>query len=159
MEVDWQGGELRYTVDNPGLFTYQVHSHAGRVKFLEQANGKVEMLWEVDVRPLRGWRGVVLPFTEAIVSTISRNLKAHLAEPCARVGLPGRRDMAPFGSVPLESWFGGVLAAQRADCRPAWEQAAAFLQPWTWGRSADSDGESDGWSVVAASDTTCVDEK
>ena len=47
-------GIVRYTVDNPGVFTYQVHTHSGRVGFRELRDVNAgapgcEMLWQVEV--------------------------------------------------------------------------------------------------------------
>ena len=106
------------------------------------------MVWEVEVRPLRGWSGLVKPFTAAIVSTIARNLQARLAEPGARVELAGPRGSGPpLGSVAKDSWLGGVLAAHLADRRDVMEQTRAMLQPWTWGRSEDGPDDFEEWTM------------
>jgi len=111
------------------------------------------MLWQVDIRPLRGWQGFVQPFTEAIISTIGRNLKVRLQEPGAYVTLAGPRGSgSDLGRVPKESWLGGVLAAHLADRRPVLEQTAAIFQPWAWGRSSDVPGDGDEWSRAEAHD-------
>lgn len=74
-------GQIEYTVDNPGLFTYQVHTHRGRVRFKPRernqdsssATQSFDMIWEVEIRPMNGFGWLVRPFTAAVVSTISRN--------------------------------------------------------------------------------------
>ena len=148
---------IEYTVDNPGLFTYQVHSHRGRVRFLvdettaKTNDGDVDatMIWEVEIRPLRGWAWLVQPFTAAIVSTISRNFKTHLREPGATVKLaPPRGQGEAFGEIAKDSWLGGVLAAHLEDRRSTLEQTFAIFQPWTWGRSSATDepGEGEEWA-------------
>ena len=150
--VDAQARELRYTVDNPGWLTYQVHSHAGRVRFLEVddvSSVATEMVWEVEVRPLCGCDRFVKAFTAAVVGTISRNFKVRLANPgaCVQlVGLRGKVSSLPI-SVPADSWIGGVLAARLADGRSALEQTRSLVMPWTWGRSTDELGDSEEWTV------------
>jgi hypothetical protein len=122
-----------------------VHTHAGRVRFFNASTpGEVEMVWDVEIRPLRGWRGFVQEFTEVIISTLSRNLKSHLAEPCVCVrvpGLPGGRE------VRKDSWWGGVIHASYSDERPAFARAVSLLQPWSWGRSKDGAHEYASWST------------
>ena len=39
-------------------------------------------------------------------------------------------------AVPADCWAGGVLAARRADARPAARRAAALLAPWSWAAPA-----------------------
>jgi len=152
---------IEYTVDNPGLFTYQVHSHRGRVRFLvdetaaNTGDGNVDatMIWEVEIRPLRGWAWLVQPFTAAIVSTICRNFKTHLREPGAKVKLaPPRGQGEAFGEIAKDSWLGGVLAAHLEDRRSTLEQTFAIFQPWTWGRSSATDepGEGEEWTRSTA---------
>lgn len=152
-------GQIEYTVDNPGLLTYPVHTHQGRVHFepsdvgneeLSSAVQPFDMIWEVDIRPMNGLDWLVKPFTAAIISTISRNFKAHLLEPKAKVQLspPRGGKGQSFGEVSKNSWLGGVLAAHLEDRRSTMEQTIAMLQPWTWGRSPATDevGEIEEWT-------------
>ena len=144
--------EIRYKVVNPGLLTYQVHTHEGRVRFVPVPGGDgVEMRWEVKIRPMDKWGPFVKGFTSGVVSTLARNLKVHLEEgPEAVVSLsPPRGAGKPFGSVRKDSWLGGVLAAHLADQRSAWEQTVSMFQPWSWGRSTDEEGEGAEWTVAA----------
>jgi len=150
VSVDAKDFSVTYTVDNPGLFTYQVHSHRGRVRFHDIAEGKVSMVWEVEVRPFRGWREFVKTFTDCIVSTLSRNLEVRLAEseelddnvePLAADN--------PFGSIAEESWLGGVLAARQLDKRNTFDRTLSLVKPWTWGRATDKPGDFAEWSEAS----------
>ncbi len=87
--VDVEPDEVCYTVDNPGLFTYQVLTHKGRVRFEQDATtGRdVQMVWEVEIRPFRGWAWIVEPFTASVITTLARNFKVHVNEPGATVKL------------------------------------------------------------------------
>jgi hypothetical protein len=103
--VDRDVCEINYTVDNPGLLTYQVHTHRGRVTFSDgSAPGLVTMLWDVEIRPLHGYRGFVQAFTESVITTLCRNIKVHVSEP----GLKVKASSSPFTSVRKDSWLGGV---------------------------------------------------
>ena len=146
--------EIEYTVDNPGLFTYQVYKHAGRVQFQTiPGSSDVEMVWEVQVKPFRGWTELVQRFTSAIITTMARNFKSHVNEPGATVKLaPPRGKGEAFGEVPKDSWLGGVLDAHLADKRSTAEQTMAIFQPWTWGRSSDAEGEGGEWMTGGMSD-------
>lgn len=140
--------EIRYTVDNPGLLTYQVHTHAGRVRFQNHSSGRMEMVWEVELRPLRGWSWFVELFTSTIITTLAHNFKIHVTEPGATVKLaPPRGKGEAFGEVHKDTWLGGVLAAHLSDRRSTAEQTMAILQPWTWGRSTDDEGEGEEWTT------------
>jgi len=153
--------EIEYTVDNPGLFTYQVHSHRGRVYFQEMnddagssENRGLDMIWTVEIRPMRGWAWLVQPFTAAIVSTICRNFKTHVQEPGATVKLALPRGQGEaFGEIAKDSWLGGVLAAHLQDRRSTMAQTMAIFQPWTWGRSSATDepGETEEWTFASQS--------
>mmetsp|Transcript_28152 Transcript_28152/g.51274 ORF Transcript_28152/g.51274 Transcript_28152/m.51274 type:complete len:393 (-) Transcript_28152:1702-2880(-) len=141
--------EILYTVVNPGVSTYPVHTHLGRVTFRHLAKeDEVEMVWEVEIRPLRGFALVVELFTSVIVSTLARNFKTHLAEPGAIVVLkkPRGGSDSSFGNIPKDTWLGGVLAAHLTDKRSTTEQTIALFQPWTWGRSTDDIGEGEEWT-------------
>lgn len=89
--------EIQYRVDNPSLFTYQVHSHCGRVQFLVPDDDRdttlqgldddhkeilpiVIMQWQVEIRPYHGWSSVVQAFTGAVISCYARNFKCHVQE-------------------------------------------------------------------------------
>lgn len=152
--------ELKYTVDNPGIATYQVHSHIGRVRFIstqvdESSKNRnimpgegpfVDMIWEVEVRPYHNWSSFIKTFTRVIITSYAKNFKRHIEEgPDAMVSvLPPR---GQFGGEELiqirkDSWLGGVLMAHLNDKRSVFEQAKSSLQPWTWSLD-DGDGESD----------------
>lgn len=108
------------------------------------------MLWQVEIRPIRGWEAISKAFTETVVTTLARNLKSHLEEPNETVSLHPPRGGGggePLARVRKDSWLGGVLAAHLADRRSTWEQTVAIFQPWTWGRSTDEKGEEGGWTV------------
>jgi hypothetical protein len=140
--------EIWYTVDNPGLLTYQVHTHAARVQFRQHYSGKMEMVWQVEARPLVGWSFIVELFTSTVITTLARNFKVHVTEPGSTVKLaPPRGKGESFGQVPKETWLGGVLAAHLSDQRSTAEQAIALFQPWTWGRSTDDNGEGEEWTT------------
>lgn len=140
--------EIRYTVDNPGLLTYQVYTHVGRVRFQKHSSGGLEMVWEVELRPLRGWSWFVERFTSTIITVVARNFKVHVTEPGAMVKLaPPRGKGESFGEVPKDTWLGGVLAAHLSDRRSTAEQTIAIFQPWTWGRSTDDEGEGGEWTT------------
>ena len=145
LSVDASRDEITYTVDNPGLLTYPVHTHEGRVRFRNDAGGAA-MEWVVAVRPLRGCRPLVCAATESIVTTLARNLRSHLAAPGSRVPIaPPRGAGGAVGSVARASWLGGVLSAHLADRRPVVEQTRALLAPWTWG-VGDDDAVAARWS-------------
>ena len=147
--------EIEYAVDNPGLFTYQVHTHKGRVRFQTSipASNEMEMVWEVEVRPLKGFSWLVQLFTSAVISTLARNFKVHVTDPGAMVKVaPPRGKGDAFGEVPKDTWLGGVLASHLSDKRSTVEQTLAIFQPWTWGRSTDDEGEGDEWTTGCMSD-------
>eukprot|EP00545_Synedropsis_sp_CCMP1620_P007716 CAMPEP_0119028092 /NCGR_PEP_ID=MMETSP1176-20130426/38314_1 /TAXON_ID=265551 /ORGANISM="Synedropsis recta cf, Strain CCMP1620" /LENGTH=218 /DNA_ID=CAMNT_0006984151 /DNA_START=1 /DNA_END=657 /DNA_ORIENTATION=+ len=149
------GAEVQYQVDNPSLFTYQVHSHLGRIRFFSDRNdnnnsGAVRMEWEIEVRPYRGWSAIVQNFTGAVVSCYARNFKCHIQEgPDTMVALKPPRGGSDSAGVLLQirkdSWVGGVLHTHLKDQRSTvLSQTVALFQPWTWGRSEDYDGEGEG---------------
>ena len=109
--VDRELCEICYTVDNPGLLTYPVHTHQGRVAFFEGGSpGHVEMVWDVEIRPLQGCRGLVQAFTTSVITTLCRNIKVHMREPGARVHVASPRSASSkvLTSVRKDSWLGGV---------------------------------------------------
>ncbi len=151
--------EILYTVDNPSIFTYQVHSHLGRVRFYNSkessssssAAGALDMIWEIEIRPYHGygWSTFVKMFTSAIVSTYARNFACHLSEGNATVSLKPPR--GKFGGKTImkirkDSWIGSVFYAHLNDNRSVLEQTISMLQPWTWGRSSDDGCEGEVWS-------------
>lgn len=140
---------LGYKVLNPGLFTYQVHTHAGRVRFVQRDEDVVVMVWEVEIRPINGFGPLTKALTEVIVTTLARNLKSHLSDPNAAVPLylPRGAGSEPLAQIRIDSWLGGVLAAHLSDNRSTLEQTIALFQPWTWGRSTYENGESAEWSL------------
>jgi len=147
--------ELQYRVKNPGLFTYQVHSHRGRVRFLSksQDTNTIEMNWEIEIRPYHGWSFLVEAFTGAVVSCYARNFKCHINEgPDVMVALKPPREGGVGASEKLwqirkDSWLGGVLDAHLKDSRDTVAQTVALFQPWTWGRTVDYDSveERESW--------------
>jgi hypothetical protein len=158
IRVDEGTHQIDYQVDNPGWFTYPVHTHKGRVSFRlecydgdssgggndEDAGGGVVLEWQVEIRPYAGARRFVQIFTEAVVTTLTRNLAVHLRDPGAVVRVsPPRGKGKSFASVRKDSWLGGVLDTHLADTRSTKEQMMALLQPWTWGRTDDSRGGGD----------------
>jgi hypothetical protein len=108
----------------------------------------MEMVWQVEVRPLVGWSFIVEPFISTVISALARNFKVHVPEPCSTVKLAPRRGKGEsFGQVPKETWQGGVFAAHLSDQRSTVEQTTALLHPWTWGRSANDNGEGERWTT------------
>jgi hypothetical protein len=152
VRVDNETHQIEYRVHNPGWFTYPVHTHRGLVSFrLETSDGDngdggdgdrgVVLEWKVEIRPFVRVKFWVRAFTEAVVTTLTRNLAVHVRDPAARVRVsPPRGKGRSFASVRRDSWLGGVLDAHLADSRSAGEQTLSLLQPWTWGRSVDDAG-------------------
>ena len=144
--------ELIYQVDNPSWFTYQVHSHLGRVRFQsnDEKDGSVTMTWDIEIRPYRGWSSLVQAFTGVVVSCYSRNFKCHVREGAdAMVSLkPPRGSGDTFLQIRKDSWLGGVMDAHLKDKRSTVDQTLAIFQPWTWGRSraTDEEGEGESWT-------------
>ena len=142
-------GIIRYTVVNPGIFTYPVHTHAGRISFTqEEDEGIIKMVWEVQVRPFAGCTPLVQGFTSTVVSTLARNFQAYILDgPNATVAVapPRGKDGAVY-QVPKSTWLGGVLEAHLADRRSTMEQTISLFQPWTWGRITDGPGEGEEWT-------------
>lgn len=139
-------------VNNPGIWTYPVYTHHGKVRFEnpttmtgDDDDDGVDMLWEVEIRPFHGGGGalqfLVEKFTEATITTMSRNFAVHLAEPEAVVNVASPRGKGKsFASVRKDTWLGGVLDNQLLDKRSTTEQTIAMFQPWTWGRVSDREG-------------------
>jgi hypothetical protein len=157
--IDEDRHQVFYQVDNPGLFTYPVHTHQGRVRFLHETaeNGEcaIVMEWQVEIRPYAGFRAGVEAFTEAVINTLSRNLAVHLAEHGAAVRVSPPRGMGKqFASVRKDSWLGGVLHSHLSDQRSTAQQTLSMFQPWTWGRSEDDLADA---AISVWSDGTLLD--
>lgn len=67
-----------YTVNNPSILTYQVHSHSGNVHFESITDTAHVMWWQVNIKPFNGWTIFVVSFTEAIINTLSKNFVSHI---------------------------------------------------------------------------------
>lgn len=124
--------QVVYTVKNPSIFTYQVHSHIGRVYFRPIAtNSSIEMLWEVNIRPMYGWGMFMKLFTSFIITTLSNNFVISVQEPDATVPVYGpkslKQDDSPLFTVSKSSWIGNVVDTffngNRGinDSRPEWK--------------------------------------
>ncbi len=143
--------ELVYTVDNPGITTYQVHSHIGRITFSQNPpeSNQIDMKWEIQIRPYHKWCNFVKIFTSFIISSYARNFKCHLLDGGdAMVSIKPPRGR--FGGKTLldmrkDSYLGGILDAHLHDNRTVVEQTLSMLQPWTWGRK-DDEGDGESWS-------------
>mmetsp|Transcript_126268 Transcript_126268/g.365514 ORF Transcript_126268/g.365514 Transcript_126268/m.365514 type:complete len:394 (+) Transcript_126268:49-1230(+) len=149
--------EIIYKVMNPGIWTaYPVHSHLGRIRFVPtDEDNKFRMLWEVEVRPMRGATFIVETFTDMVISTLSRNFKVHLEDPGGKVPMKLPPNMIGdeekvIAHFSKDSWLGGVLEAYSNDDRKAWERLLSAIQPWTWGRniSWDEKGEGANWETA-----------
>eukprot|EP00804_Cyclotella_cryptica_P019303 CCRYP_006187-RA/>CCRYP_006187-RA protein AED:0.16 eAED:0.16 QI:0/-1/0/1/-1/1/1/0/296 len=140
--------EFRYTLNSPGwaTFPFLMHSHIGRVEFCKRDDDSLSITWEVEIIPYLFVAPFVEKLVEMTVSTLLRNLRVRLTEPgsCVVIKPPrgntnwllGRKN---FGSVPKETWLGGVLDVHLSDDRSTIEQSLAMLQPWTWGRTGTGD--------------------
>jgi len=47
----------------------------------------IEMIWEVEIRPMSNLESFVQFFTSGIIATLARNFKCHLEEPGAMVSV------------------------------------------------------------------------
>lgn len=150
--------EAVYQIESPGwsTFPFLIHTHLGRAQFLQsdKKEGDVEIVWEIQVRPFPFMAPIVEKLLEMTASTIVRNLRVRLSEPEETVEIKpprGKTDLgiSSFGSVPKETWLGGVLDAHLSDRRSTTEQTLSLLKPWTWGRSGrgdENDSVTFGWS-------------
>lgn len=140
--------DILYTVINPSLVTYPVYSHLGRVKFQQGSNptesgNTIEMIWEVNVRPMRGYDSLIKMFTEAVVAVLARNFKVHIEDKGVdtMVGVypPGgfMQEKGGIFQVRRCSWLGSVLYGSLIDDRQVIEQIKDFFQPWKWGFTED----------------------
>ena len=150
---DGSSAQLEYQLYRPGLttFPFLMHTHHAKVNFTKGGEESIDLHWEVAIRPfpIPIVKPLVEKLTEMTVATLIRNFVVHLAEPGAQVEIRpprGNADLAggvqSFGSVPKDSWIGGVLSAHLTDNRTTIEQILSLLRPWTWGRSGNGD-ESD----------------
>ncbi|KAG7343935.1 hypothetical protein IV203_021943 [Nitzschia inconspicua] len=134
------GATVSYRVENPGWITFPflIHTHSGKVHFLpsKEALNKdktcVDMLWEIEVRPFPFMAPNVRKLVEMTTSTTMRNLSVRLREPNATVAIKTPRGkklstkLDNFGSVPKDTWLGGVLDAHLRDARSTWEQVVSL---------------------------------
>jgi len=150
--TELEGAELEYELHRPGwtTFPFLMHTHHATVRFAKKDVNAVALHWEVRIRPfpIPAVAPLVEKLTEMTVATLVRNFVVHVAEPGARVEIrPPRRGngelvgggVRSFGSVPKDSWIGGVLHAHLGDGRSTMEQTWSLLRPWTWGRSGKGD--------------------
>jgi hypothetical protein len=149
--------EIMYQISNPGWmsFPFLVVTHMGRVRFLKPKRtppvdddvSTIDVVWEVEIRPYQLVGSVVEKWVEMTVSTMMRNMQVHLAEPGAKVDIKAPRGkrisdtLENFGSVPKDTWLGGVLYAHLSDKRSTLEQTQSLFQPWTWGRSGSGNND------------------
>ena len=142
--------ELEYQLYRPGLttFPFLMHSHHAKVSFANNDANSVDLHWEVEIRPfpIPIVKPLVEKLTEMTVATLLCNFVVHLSEPGAQVEIRPPRGNADlvggfdsFGSVPKDSWVGGVLSAHLKDNRSTIEQTLSLVQPWTWGRTGKGD--------------------
>jgi hypothetical protein len=132
-----------YKLNNPGWLTFPflMHSHKGDVRFFANDEESLSVNWDIVIRPYAFAAPLVEKLVEMTVSTLLRNLRVRLIEPGATVVIKPPRGntnllmgMENYGTVPKETWLGGVLGAHLADRRSTLEQTIALIQPWTWGR-------------------------
>lgn len=146
--------EICYQLENPGWKSvpFLMHTHTARVRFRrppasssQPDRAAVAMEWEVQIRPYQCASSLVETLVAMAASTIARNLKVHLTEPEAVVdlGLPRGYGGHKWGSVPKETWLGGVLHSHLSDRRSTLEQTVSLFQPWTWGRTGRGDADDD----------------
>ena len=149
-EKQQEYAEVCYQIENPGwaTFPFLFHTHTARVRFRRlpaSTLGAVAMEWNIEIRPYRIASSLVETLIAMTASTITRNLKIRLSEPDAVVnlGLPRGYGGHKWGSVPKETWLGGVLQAHLSDRRSTLKQTLTLFQPWTWGRSGRGDTNDD----------------
>ena len=130
-----EGAEIVYTVPNPKLI--QAHTHLGRVSFIpvDGSLNKIEMNWEVSVRPFRNRVDFVRLIVEPVISTLARNFKVYIEEPEAMIKL-----FSMF-QIRKHTWLGNVVDAHNKDNRSMKEQFRDFWRPFSWGNKEDGDYE------------------
>lgn len=147
--------EFTYRLNSPGIstFPFLIHTHLGRVRMSSTIGSKsatksLLITWKVEIRPFKLVGPIVEKMVEMVVTTIIRNLRIRLMEPGARVVIKPPRGnenlsmgLGSFGSVPKESWLGGVLNSHLLDKRSTVDQTLSLIQPWTWGRSGSGDDD------------------
>ena len=142
--------EILYRVENPGLLTYPVHTHLGRIQFRQPGNDEekpIEMVWEVQVRPYRMMSKFVQMFTSSIISAYSRAFRRHLQvgeNSFVTYNVPGNDKSVFITKVRSDSWIGGALEARQQE-----NQTSVFgmLQPWTWGPVVeDAEDDEESWT-------------
>lgn len=159
--------DIVYQLEQPGwtTFPFLIHTHLGRIQLLQSETNEnnVDMLWQVEIRPWPIVAPIVKKLMEMTISTITRNFIVHMSEPGATVELRPPRGSADltggnssFGSVPKDSWLGGVMDAHLQDKRSTLDQALSLLRPWTWGRSGDR-GDTDGMVTFAWSEEGSIE--
>mmetsp|Transcript_20793 Transcript_20793/g.30737 ORF Transcript_20793/g.30737 Transcript_20793/m.30737 type:complete len:423 (+) Transcript_20793:49-1317(+) len=138
--------DILYTVVNPSLIS--VYTHLGRVTFQQGYNptgtgDNVEMVWQVNLRPMRGCESFVKIFTRTVIAVLTRNFKVHIEDNGidTMVGVyPPRGFMKEKGAifqVRRSTWVGSVLHAHLGDDRQVIEQTKDLFQPWKWGSTED----------------------
>ena len=140
--------DIMYTVVNPSLVTYPVYSHLGLVTFQQGSNptgngNTIEMVWEVNVRPIRGCEPFVKAFSETVIAVLARNFKVHIEDKGIDTMVsvhPPRGFMHKMGAlfqVRRSTWLGSILYAHLRDDRQIIEQIKDLFQPWKWGLTED----------------------
>ena len=139
---------FEYALNSPGWLTFPflMHTHRGTLNFVSKDDNSLSINWKIEIRPYTVAAPIVEKLVEMTVSTLARNLLVRLTEPGSTVTIKPPRgntdllmSMEDFGSVPKDTWLGGVLDAHLRDKRPTTEQIFAALSPWTWGRSGNGD--------------------
>ncbi len=71
--------KVGYQVMNPSWYTFPVHFHRGEVRF-HPCEGGTEVIWRVDVTPMRFGRPVVWSMLHLIIPLYLKRLSEHLQE-------------------------------------------------------------------------------
>ena len=108
------------------------------------------MLWEVNVRPKRGFERFVKVFIETVIRILSTNFKVHVEEKGKMVdvypprgGVVSDSEKKPLFQVTKDSWIGNVLDAHVRDTRGSVEQTLDLFRPQRWGTYFKEGGQSD----------------
>lgn len=140
---DEEETDIIYKVQNPSIFTYQVYTHIGRVRFESEEDG-IKMTWEVNIRPYRGLESFVKGFTEFVINALTRNFLVYIDDngDDSMVDVyPPRgfmKDKGALFQVKRNTWIGSVLEQHMKDDKSVLEQTRDLLMPWTWGHDAQS---------------------